>query len=50
MRNYANRMKEVKEIRKAYRHEALTRRECKKFTDKLSWLAAGTRPDLSYTT
>merc|ERR1712115_311225 len=51
MEDYAESIKEIKEIRKADRTEKLTKAELKeysKYTGKLSWLAQGTRPDLSY--
>merc|ERR1711881_837522 len=49
--DYADSINEIKEIRKASRTEKLTKAELKeyrKYTGKLSWLAQGTRPDLSY--
>ena len=51
MEDYADSINEIKEIRKAGRTEKLTKAELKeyrKYTGKLSWLAQGTRPDLSY--
>ena len=51
MEDYADSINEIKEIRKASRTEKLTKAELKeyrKYTGKLSWLAQGTRPDLSY--
>ena len=51
MEDYADSINEIKEIRKASRNEKLTKAELKeyrKYTGKLSWLAQGTRPDLSY--
>ena len=51
MEDYADSINEIKEIRKANRTEKLTKAELKeyrKYTGKLSWLAQGTRPDLSY--
>ena len=51
MEDYAESIKEIKEIRKADRTEKLTKAELKeyrKYTGRLSWLAQGTRPDLSY--
>ena len=48
---YANSLKEIMEIRKADRHDKLTklkRKEDTKFTGELSWLAQGTRLDLSF--
>ena len=51
MEDYAESIKEITEIRKANRDEALTKPELKeyrKYTGKISWLAQGTRPDLSY--
>ena len=53
MEDYAESIKEIKEIRKASRNEKLTNAELKeyrKYTGKISWLAQGTRPDLSYST
>merc|ERR1712082_407993 len=50
MEDYAESIKEIKEIRKADRNEKLTTAELKeyrKYTGKISWLAQGTRPDLS---
>ena len=52
MKDYANSFMAISDIRKADRNERLTKLEMKeyrKFTGKLSWLAAGTQPDLSYT-
>merc|ERR1711873_274996 len=51
--DYTESIKEIKEIRKANRNEKLTNAELKenrKYTGKISWLAQGTRPDLSYST
>merc|ERR1712163_38431 len=51
MEDYAESIQEVTEIRKANRNEKLTKPELKeyrKYTGKISWLAQGTRPDLSY--
>merc|ERR1712115_637982 len=51
MEDYANSINEIKDIRKANRTEILTKAELKeyrKYTGKLSLLAQGTRPDLSY--
>merc|ERR1712101_34810 len=51
MEDYANSITEIQDIRKANRTEPLTKAELKeyrKYTGKLSWLAQGTRPDLSY--
>ena len=51
MENYADSLNEIKEIRNASRTEKLTKAELKeyrKYTGKISWLAQGTRPDLSY--
>ena len=45
-------MEEITEMRKADRHDGLTRLAMKKYrkcTGKLSWLTQGTRPDLSVT-
>ena len=53
MEDYAESLQEIKEIRKANRNEKLTNAELKeyrKYTGKISWLAQGTRPDLSYST
>merc|ERR1712081_85523 len=53
MEDYAESIKEIKEIRKRDRNEKLTTAELKeyrKYTGKISWLAQGTRPDLSYST
>merc|ERR1711954_515894 len=53
MEDYADSIKEIKEIRKADRNEKLTTAELKKYrkyTGKISWLSQGTRPDLSYST
>merc|ERR1712243_528036 len=49
--DYAESIQEIKEIRKAKRDEKLMKAELKeyrKYTGKISWLAQGTRPDLSY--
>ena len=51
MKDYANSLKEILEIRKADRNERLTKLEMKeyrKFTGKLSRLTQGTRPHLSF--
>ena len=51
MEDYADSVKEIKEIRKADKNERLTTAELKeyrKYTGKISWLSQGTRPDLSY--
>merc|ERR1712208_106562 len=51
-KDYIDSLEEVKEIRKADREDPLTKTELKvfrKMTEKLSWLANSTRPDLSYT-
>merc|ERR1712240_580364 len=51
MEDYAESIQEIKEIIKAKRDEKLTKAEIKeyrKYTGKISWLAQGTRPDLSY--
>ena len=51
MEDYADSINEIKEIRNASRTEKLTKAELKeyrKYTGKISWLAQGTRPDLSY--
>merc|ERR1712243_492428 len=51
MEDYAESIQEIKEIRKVKRDEKLTKAELKeyrKYTGKISWLAQGTRPDLSY--
>merc|ERR1712115_289252 len=51
MEDYANSITEIQDIRKANGTEPLTKAELKeyrKYTGKLSWLAQGTRPDLSY--
>ena len=53
MEDYADSIEEIKEIRIAKRDEKLTKAELKeyrKYTGKISWLAQGTRPDLSYST
>merc|ERR1712115_292731 len=53
MEDYADSIKEIKEIRKADRNKKLTTAELKeyrKYTGKISWLSQGTRPDLSYST
>ena len=52
IKDYVQILNEIEEIRKAIRHKRLSRieiKEYRKFTRKLSWLAAGTRSDLSYT-
>merc|ERR1711872_25079 len=51
MEDYTESIKEIKEIRKANRDEKLTKAELKeyrKYKGKISCLAQGTRPDLSY--
>ena len=51
MEDYAESIQEIKEIRKAKINEKLTKAELKEYrknTGKISWLAQGTRPDLSY--
>merc|ERR1712112_631426 len=51
MEDYADSITEIEEIRKAGREERLTKvelKEYRKYTGKISWLAQGTRPDLSY--
>ena len=51
MEDYASSVEPIEEIRKAERTEKLTKLELKeyrKYTGKISWLAQGTRPDLSY--
>ena len=53
MEDYIESLEEVKEIRKAYTDEELTKAElkvCRKMTGKLSWLANSTCPNLSYIT
>ena len=48
---YADSVELVNEIRKADRQESLTKvelKEYRKYTGKISWLAQGTRPDLSF--
>ena len=50
MEDYANSLEFIKEIRAAKVDELLTKIENKiyrKFTGKISWLAANTRPDLA---
>ena len=45
MKDYANSMNEIQEIRRADRNEMLLRidmKEYRKFTGKLSWLTMGT--------
>ena len=52
MEDYADSFEKMEEIRKASNDEPLTRTEFKvyrKFTGKISWLAANTRPDLAIT-
>ena len=52
MEDYSNSLKEINHNRKANRNEKLTKlkmREYGKVKGKLSWLAQGTRPDLSCT-
>jgi len=51
MEDFAKSIKEIQDIRKANGTEPLTKAELKEYrkhTGKLSWLAQGTRPDLSY--
>ena len=51
MEEYASSVEPIKEIRRAERSEKLTKFEIKEYrkdTGKISWLAKGTRPDLSY--
>ena len=51
MEDYASSVEPITEIRKAERTENLTKLELKeyrKYTGKISWLAQGSRPDLSY--
>ena len=51
MEDYASSVEPIVEIRKAERTENLTKLELKeyrKYTGKISWLAQGARPDLSY--
>merc|ERR1712240_539306 len=51
MEDYAESIQEIKEIRKAKRDEKLIKAELKKYrkyTGKISRLAQGTRPDISY--
>ena len=51
MEDYASSVEPIEEIRKAERTEKLTKLELKeyrKYIGKISWLAQGTRPDLSY--
>merc|ERR1712002_1265992 len=51
MEDYADSITEIDEIRKADGKEELTKPELKeyrRYTGKISWLAQGTRPDLSY--
>merc|ERR1711954_505073 len=53
MKDYADSIKEIKEIRKADRNEKLTTAELKeyrKYTGIILLLSQGTRPDLSYST
>ena len=52
MEDYANSIEEIKDIRKAKSDDPLTKLELKvyrKYTGKIGWLAASTRPDLSIT-
>ena len=52
MKDYANSLEEISEIRKANRHDRLTKlvmKEYRKFNGKLSWLTQGTRQDLRVT-
>ena len=52
MKDYAQNLYKIVEIRKASRHERLSRfelNEYRQFIGKLSWLAIGTRPYISYT-
>merc|ERR1711942_332862 len=51
MEDYAGSVEPIREIRNVGRSEKLTNLELKeyrKYTGKISWLAQGTRPDLSY--
>merc|ERR1712121_523326 len=51
MEDYAGSVEPIVEIRKADRTEKLMSvelKEYRKYTGKISWLAQGTRPDLSY--
>merc|ERR1712112_405135 len=51
MEDYAKSVEPIVEIRNASRSEKLTNvelKEYRKYTGKISWLAQGTRPDLSY--
>merc|ERR1712112_313719 len=51
MEDYAKSVEPIVEIRNANRSEKLTNielKEYRKYTGKISWLAQGTRPDLSY--
>ena len=52
MEDYVKSLESVAEIRRADKEEKLTKLELKeyrKFTGKISWLAQGARPDLSFT-
>ena len=51
MEDYSNSLKEIIDIRQADKKDKLTQLEMKEYhkvTGKLSWLAQGTRPDLSF--
>ena len=51
MKDYASSVELIEEIRKEDTNERLIKLELKeyrKYTGKISWLAQGTRPDLSY--
>ena len=49
MKDYADSVEDIKEIRKADRIEKLTKAELyRKYTGRISWLSQGTRPDLRY--
>jgi hypothetical protein len=50
MDDYATSMESIEDIRQAKSEEPLTRTEIqlyRKYTSRLSWLAANTRPDLA---
>ena len=50
IKDYAQSLERIREIRRAHRNRALTRMEMieyRKFTGKLSWLTTGNRPELS---
>ena len=52
MADYVDSLKDIKKIQKAEKDDNLTKQEIKEYrkvTEKLSWLANSTRPDLSYT-